>query len=214
MTEIKFTHKGTTLCYEIDETTKTAKVVQSRDNKISGDVIIPKEVTYEGTSYSVTEIDRGAFEGCKELTSIEIPESVTFMGFSVFEKCKNLKNVELPNSITWITMETFSGCRSLEFVEIPESVTTIGGFAFEDCNDLVRVDIPASVTSIDGKAFCRCHYIEEIYSKSNVPPTAEEDSFDEVPNGSMVIYVPKGSKDSYKKATGWKKFLNIEEYNF
>ena len=237
MKEIKFTHEGQTLCYEIDETTKTASVVQSRDNKISGDVIIPKEITYNNTTYPVTVIDSWAFKGCKELTSIEIPESVTiignsafwgceglrsieipssvtFMGPSVFEKCKNLKSVELSNSITKIYMETFRGCSSLEFVEIPESVTTIGGLAFEDCNDLVRVDIPASVTSIGGKAFCRCHYIEEIYSKSSIPPTAEEDSFDEVPNGSMVIYVPKGSKDSYKKATGWKKFLNIKEYNF
>ncbi len=230
----KYTYQKVTLCYEVDEEKKTAKVVGY--DEISGGVVISKEVIYEGTSYSVMEINREAFGKCKELTnieipktvtmignsafakceglrSIEIPSSVTFMRYGVFEKCKNLKSVELPNSIT-MRMETFSGCSSLEFVEIPDSVTTIGSFAFEDCDDLVRVDIPAPVTSIDSKAFCRCYYIEEIYSKSSIPPTAEEDSFDEVPNGSMVIYVPNGSKDSYKKATGWKNFLNIEEYNF
>lgn len=53
----------------------------------SGNIVIPKFVTYEGKSYRVTTIDSGAFCRCKELTSITIPNSITSIGNSAFDGC-------------------------------------------------------------------------------------------------------------------------------
>jgi len=69
MKEIKYTYEGTTLCYEIDENTKTAKVVIYKD-EISENVIIQKEITYNNTTYLVVEISDGAFDTCEDLISV------------------------------------------------------------------------------------------------------------------------------------------------
>ena len=53
-----------------------------------------------------------------------------------FNSCKSLQSITIPNSVTSIGDEAFSGCRSLQSVTIPNSVTSIGDGAFEDCTHL------------------------------------------------------------------------------
>ena len=60
---------------------------------IDGVVIIPAQVTYDGTSFSVTGIDDFAFEFCSGLTSLTIPNSVTSIGVGAFFYCDSLTNV-------------------------------------------------------------------------------------------------------------------------
>ncbi len=43
-----------------------------------GDVVIPEEVEFEGRTYTVTSIDTHAFDGCKEITDIQFPQSVYY----------------------------------------------------------------------------------------------------------------------------------------
>lgn len=43
-----------------------------------GDVVIPEEVEFEGVTYTVTSIDTHAFDGCKEMTGLQIPQSVYY----------------------------------------------------------------------------------------------------------------------------------------
>ena len=43
----------------------------------SGNVVIPKTVTYEGVKYDVTSIGALAFANCQSLTSVTIPNSIT-----------------------------------------------------------------------------------------------------------------------------------------
>ena len=56
-------------------------------NEYTGSVVIPKNVTYNGTTYSVTSIGEYAFYSCTGLSSIEIPNSVTSIGSHAFYKC-------------------------------------------------------------------------------------------------------------------------------
>lgn len=70
--------------YKLYSTDKTAIVTNSEDGSssytpkdYSGDVVIPKEVTYEGTTYTVTAINSYAFKYCTGLTSVTFPESLT-----------------------------------------------------------------------------------------------------------------------------------------
>ena len=79
-------------------------------NEYSGNVVIPKSVTYNGVSYPVTSIGLNAFNSCASLTSVTIPNSVTSIGNYAFQSCSALTSVTIPNSVTSIGGYAFSGC--------------------------------------------------------------------------------------------------------
>ena len=93
--------------YDISGT--TAKVTRG-GVKYSGDIVIPESITYNGSKYSVTSIGEMAFDGCRGLTSITIPNSVTSIGDFAFSYCYGLTSVTIPNSVTSIGESAFEGC--------------------------------------------------------------------------------------------------------
>ena len=125
-------------------------------DEYSGDVVIPKTVTYNGKNYNVTSIGHSAFDGCSGLTSVTIPNSVTSIENYAFEGCSGLTSVTIPNSVTSIGIEAFQGCSGLTSITIPNSVTSIDDYAFYGCSGLTSVTIPNSVTSIGNRAFSDC----------------------------------------------------------
>lgn len=105
---------------------------------------------------SVTSIGAGAFSGCRDLISIEIPLDVISFGYGAFRNCSSLTSIEIPSGVTSIGNGTFSGCNSLTSIEIPSGVVSIGWLAFQDCINLTSIVIPLSVTEIDSTAFGGC----------------------------------------------------------
>ena len=140
------------IAYEINmENKNSAKVTRGGD--YIGDIAIPEKVTYDGATYSVTEIGGYAFYGCTGLPSVTIPNSVTEIGGFAFYGCTGLPSVTIPNSVTEIGGYAFEGCTGLRSVTIPNSVTEIGWEAFRYCTGLSSVTIGNSVTSIGNCAF-------------------------------------------------------------
>ena len=103
------------------------------DNKYSGNIIIPSEITVGESAYSVTNIRLYAFMDCSGLTSVTIPNSVTIIEDDAFLGCSSLTNITIPNSVTSIGSGAFYGCSSLTNITIPNSVTSIGSSAFFRC---------------------------------------------------------------------------------
>ena len=128
-----------------DATNNTVEVTYRGDsyssyyNEYTGSVAIPENITFFGTTYSVTRIGSSAFNGCTGLTSIKIPNSVTSIGSSAFRGCSGLTNVIIPNSVKSIGDLAFSGCTGLVNMTIGNSVTSIGSRAFEGCNNLLTI---------------------------------------------------------------------------
>lgn len=88
-----------------------------------------------------------------EIRQVKIQQGVTSIGNFAFEFCKNLTIITIPNSVTTIGHYAFDGCSSLKSITIPDSVTAIGKGTFSECSSLANITIPDSVTSIGDYAF-------------------------------------------------------------
>ena len=159
---------------------------------------------------SVTSIGNYTFYHCPSLTSVIIPESVTSIGNYAFYDCDGLTSVIIPESVTSIGDYAFSDCYRLTSVIIPESVTYIGDSAFFWCSSLTSVIIPESVNSIGDDAFSRCTSLKSIIDFNPIPTSLGVDAFSGVPTDA-VVYVPKGSTESYLSAEGWNRFSDFRE---
>ena len=116
--------------------------------------------TYEGVP--VTIICDNAFENCKAVTSVIIPDSVTSIASRAFYNCNSLTSVVIPDRVTSIGAYAFLNCDSLTSVVIPDRVTSIGSRAFYDCQSLEFITIGKGVTSIDNDAFMYCRSLISI----------------------------------------------------
>ena len=92
----------------------------------------------------VRGIAGSAFEYCRGLTSITIPDSMTSIGEYAFEDCSGLTSVTIPNSVTNIGDYAFQWCDGLTSVTIGDSVTNIGGSAFEGCSGLTKFKVDSN----------------------------------------------------------------------
>ena len=128
------------------------------DRSASGALTIPS--TIDGKK--VMSIGNYAFDRCKSLTNITIPNSVTSIGICAFYECDSLTSITIPNGVTSIEYSAFYGCSSLTNITIPEGVTSIGSEAFYNCSSLTSITIPNGVTSIGDYAFEGCSSLTSI----------------------------------------------------
>ena len=120
-------------------------------------VSIKSEVTDEnGKTYKVTAVggtieDEDSTDMCTKLTKIVIPDSVTYIG-TLLRGCKELRSVEIPNTVTEIEGQAFNGCARLTDITLPENpgFTRIESLTFGDCVSLNDITIPKNVTYIAG----------------------------------------------------------------
>ncbi len=83
----------------------------------------------------VTSIGRGAFSGCRFMSSIEIPKRVTTIDMYAFSYCWGLTSVTIPSSVTSIGWEAFYQCPSLTSVtSLIEEPFEIDSYTFTNWN--------------------------------------------------------------------------------
>lgn len=88
----------------------------------------------------VTSIGLGAFDGCTELESIELPESLGYIGREAFRGCVKLTGVTIPKKTERLNNDCFFGCGSLTSVSLHEKLI-FGTNVFDCCGSIARVDI-------------------------------------------------------------------------
>jgi len=101
-----YTYQGNTLYYD-STSSNTVSVVFNPNGKYAGDIVIPSQITYNDTTYSVTSIANLAFASCDSLTNVTIPSSVTSIGDGAFRDCQSLTSITIPNSVTSIGVSVF-----------------------------------------------------------------------------------------------------------
>ena len=146
------------LCYDINTDGSSVTLTYQNSSSpaysnLNGALTIPPTVTYSGKTYSVTTIGDYAFQKCKGLTFIDIPNSVTSIGSAAFYDCNGLNSVTIPNSVISIGEWAFS-CLGLTSVTIGKSVKSIGYYAFSSCNNLTEVNWNAkNCSDLSGSPF-------------------------------------------------------------
>ena len=182
----------------------------SSDNKVTitdckesakGAITIPSEIDGK----SVTSIGHSAFDGCRGLTSITIPNSVTSIGDWAFEHCTGLTSINVAsgnnyysdnNGVLFNKKKTelirYPEGKSQTSYTIPNSVTSIGVGAFFDCTGLTSITIPNSVTSIGDGAFEWCTGLTSITIPNSV--TSIEGWAFNVCTGLTSITIPNSVK--------------------
>ena len=170
--------------YDLNEADKTATVTfkgdsyDAYDDEYAGDVVIPKAVTYNGITYSVTSLGDNCFFNCSSLTSVTIPNSVTSLGVDCFEDCSRLERVVVDAAnpvydsrencnaiIHTATNNLVAGCKNSK---IPNSVTSLGDRCFYECRNLTSITIPNSVTSLGYACFNGCSSLTSITIPNSV----------------------------------------------
>ncbi len=111
-------------------------------------VEIPEEID----GLPVTKIDDNAFAKNTALTSIVIPDSVIVIGKYVFEGCIQLSSVELGNSIQSIKDGAFLRCPELTSIVLPDSVTSIGKYSFHHTG-LQEIQLSPNLENIGSHSF-------------------------------------------------------------
>ena len=82
------------------------------DTSTSGDIAIPSKLG----EYPVVDTMISAFNECKGLTSVKIPNGVTNIASIAFNECSGLVSITIPASVTRIGDCAFSRCTSMSDV--------------------------------------------------------------------------------------------------
>lgn len=103
---------------------------------------------------------------------------------NAFESCKGLKKIAIPESVTHIGNKAFRSCSSLTDITIPKNVTGIGDGAFYDCCNLTNVSIDAS-----NNAYCSENGILYDIGKTKLMfyPSKKTDTSFSIPKGVTSI---------------------------
>ena len=79
-----------------------------------------------------------AFDGCKKLREIEIPDKVESLGEYCFWECAALRSINIPNSVKSLGECCFYECAALQSVSIPAD-TKIGRSCFDNCHRNLQI---------------------------------------------------------------------------
>lgn len=140
------------------ETLKTVKIGKGEigNSAFNG---CPNLTTVE-LGNGVTSVGDNAFSKCTALTSVNIGDGVTSIGKNAFNGCTALTNANIGSGA--IGESAFNGCTSLTNVTLGDGVTKIGRNAFLKCTALTSMNIGSSVKTIESYAFSGCSALEEV----------------------------------------------------
>ena len=108
--------------------------VQAANADISGDVVIPETVEYEGQTYAVSRIVYKGFYDCQNITSVDIPSNVAVIESYAFTGCNKMTAVTLREGLAELRDHAFWNGPILNSIYIPSTVTKMDYAAFAACN--------------------------------------------------------------------------------
>ncbi len=192
-------------------------------------VEIPSEVEGDSKTVPVTRIGENAFNSCKSLTEVKIPDSITEIGANAFWGCTALESLTIPATVTNINKTAFSHCTAFGTIygytgSAAEEFAKANGYTFIDLDAVEPAtdNKPSAPTNVaiseDGtvtwdnadnaaqyKVFKK--YGGTAYYSGWVTDTSYK--FKNLPNQDYEIYV--AAKNDY--GTAWSEHLQVKVEN-
>lgn len=201
---------------EIVDFTLTNKNYEMAGIIREGDIIIPSFFVNNGTYYKIICIGEQAFQDCKEIGKVEIPDTVISIGNYAF-KGSSVTDIGSPKNVTNIGINAFASCATLNSVNFPNVTTigegafwysyipsynfpkleTIGNGAFAECRKGTRIYFP-KVSNIGQNAFSFAWGINSIVLNSKAT-LSNKNAF----RDGIIIYVNDEDLEWYSTATNW-----------
>jgi hypothetical protein len=178
----------------------------------NGDTAIEESI--EDPDYSYTQktnvLGDNAFfvAGCK-LESVILPQGLTEIGDDAFHLCEGLISIDIPASVKKIGDYAFFCCSNLTVINIPEDsqLESLGIYALRTGTRLKTITFPTSLDVVEREGILGLVSAENIHVKWTVPPTLSRFRIAD----TTTLWVPKGTADAYKAATGWNHAKEIKE---
>ena len=145
-----------------------------KDSKIT-ELVLPDYIKY---------IDKYAFQGCADLSSVTFPSSIEAIDGEAFRDCTNLTEINFPKTFSsgkcTIVGYAFSGCTNLKSVELPSGVNFSGSIIknnsfmgidrtlyagnslFSNCTSLKKVTFAEGLDYIPDFFFYGCTSLTEV----------------------------------------------------
>lgn len=128
---------------------------------INGTVVIPSTVTYDGITYTVTEVSDYAFGStkseysCSYIKGASLPSTVKKIGTCAFAECWDMTSIIIPAAVYSMGTSVFKNCTSLSVANFRSGslITSMPESTFEGTSKLGTVVLPDKLTSIGTSAF-------------------------------------------------------------
>ena len=129
----------------LDSVNKTVRIIDGKST--TGNLVIPQTVVSNSKTYTVKEIGNNAFEGNKNITSVDIPASVDSIGVYAFYECEEVNEYDLKEGLKTIGNGAFNGAKKVISFKIPASVVHIGEQVFIYTESLTRFVVAPANTN-------------------------------------------------------------------
>lgn len=169
-------------------------------NGKGGDIVLPSEAEFDGTTYSITEVG-DAFKDNELITGVTIPEGYTDIGTEAFSGCVSLKKAEIAGSVNMISTSAFLGCTSLSEVKFDNdtaSTLTVNMGAFANCTSLTSIELPARLSSTRYNFLYGCDALTSITIKDGAQKFATEDNilYNVSDDDAVMVAYPAGKTET------------------
>ncbi len=161
---------------------------------------------------NVSELGNGAFYGCTGLTELDLNKFAQ-LGTNTFKGCSGLRSLSILKA-SKLDASTFNGCDAIETLVLPYEWGADFKMTLSGTTQLRTLYIGENTASIPNKTFVNNKTLFEVYSNAATPPSIGTATFGSETYSYATLYVPQGSVDAYKAATGWSKFEDIQELPF
>ena len=177
-------------------------------------LLIPSSVIYleiynsaELTTVTFSEgLENVGISECPKIAILNLPQSVTQFRLAKL----NIKEVTLHPNIEYME---FRECESLEIIHNigNTSLKGLGSRALYNCKSLKEITLPKTVGYITYGCCEGCTSLSNVHILRAAPPKLNDSNYGVPFTVTDNLYVPKGSKASYKEVYPWSEFKEIIE---